>query len=208
MKLNEIEEQSHILLHIRNDISEMDLGGTLERLVNDNLAIITLDYGGKERLVFENVQIDMEYIGEDGLPYLWVNVQIHNHKGAYVLQTVSDGSRFNRRNSFRVGVSKMARCSTSTGDSAQVMVKDISLSGFSIIDRSHKIHLTQGQMISILFEDLDYRMDLDGRLVRIEQEEDYTIYGFVICNVCNELSPYVNTKQVINRRNKHQRERR
>lgn len=202
MKLAEIEVQEHILLHIRNEEYEMDLGATLERHINDNLALIVLDYEGPERLIFENVQINMEYIQDDGSPYLWVNVHIHNHKGAYVLQTVSDGARFNRRNSFRVGISKMARCTMPNSDMAQVMVKDLSLSGFSIIDRQNKVHLSQGQVVSIYFEDLEFKIDLDGRLVRTLQEEDYTIYGFVICNICRDLSEYVNTKQVYNRRQK------
>lgn len=202
MKLAEIEEQKHILLHIRNEEYEMDLRGVLERHVNDNLAIISLDYAGTERIIFENVQINMEYILDDGSPYLWVNVRIHNHKGAYVLQTVSDGARFNRRNSFRVQVSKMARCSMPNGDMAQVMVKDISLTGFSITDRKHQLNISSGDLLSIYFEDIGHKIDLQGKLVRTEEGEDYIIYGFVICNLCNDLSSYVNTKQVYNRRQK------
>lgn len=205
MKLAEIEEQKHVLLHIRNAEYEMDLGATLERHINDSLAIISLDYVGTERLVFENVQINMEYILDDGSPYLWVNVRIHNHKGSYVLQVISDGARFNRRNSFRVSVSKMARASLPNGEMAQVMVKDISLSGFSVTDRKNQLKISPGSMLSVAFEDIEHKIDLDGRLVRVEHEEDYVVYGFVICNLCNELSSYVNTKQVINRRRKRQK---
>lgn len=202
MKLGEIEEKKRILLHIRNDDYEMDLGATLERHVNDSLAIISLEYSGSERLVFENVQINMEYIQDNGTPYLWVNVRIHNHKNQYVLQVVSDGARYNRRNSFRVPISKTARCIMEKGGGDQVLVKDISLSGFSITDRKKKLKLTMGDRLSISFEDLEYKIELDGRLVRIEENEEngYIIYGFVICNVCNDLSAYVNTKQVQNRR--------
>lgn len=41
---------------------------------------------------------------------------------------------------------------------------------------------------------------MDGRVVRIEEREDMIIYGMAICNMCKDLSAYVNNKQRRNRK--------
>lgn len=45
------------------------------------------------------------------------------------------------------------------------------------------------------FEDIGHILDLAGRVVRVEEREDMTIYGLEICNLCKDLSSYVNIKQ-------------
>ena len=79
-KLSEIEENTRIIFHIHHAEQQMDLGGVLKKHLEDNIALITLDYTGPQRLVFENVVIDMEYPQEDGIPLLWSNVKIVNFK--------------------------------------------------------------------------------------------------------------------------------
>ena len=85
----------------------------------------------------------------------------------------------------------------------QVMVKDISLSGFSISDSKKELNLAVGDNLSIAFEDWGYQLQLDGRIVRVEEREDMTIYGLTIRNLCKDLSPYINNKQRRNKKPNH-----
>lgn len=76
-----------------------------------------------------------------------------------------------------------------------VMIRDVSLSGFSITDRKKDLNLQTGNEVSLHFEDLGHILNLTGTVVRIEEHEDMIIYGFVINNLCKDLPSYVNTKQ-------------
>ena len=76
-----------------------------------------------------------------------------------------------------------------------VMVKDISVSGFSISDRQRELKLRKGDQLTISFEDQGFRLELAGRVVRIEEREDMIVYGMTITNICNDLSSYINFKQ-------------
>ena len=76
IKLSEIEENTRIVFHIHHGEQQMDLGGVLKKHLQENIALITLDYQGSQRLVFENVTIDMEFPQENGIPLIWRNVKI------------------------------------------------------------------------------------------------------------------------------------
>lgn len=195
VKLSEIEENTHIVFHIHHGEQQMDLGGVLKKHLQENIAMITLDYQGSQRLVFDNVTIDMEFPQDNGVPLIWRNVKIVNHKIAYIMQVSVDGVRNNRRNSFRISVGKQAWFSMKGFESRYVTVKDVSASGFSIADRKRELKLTKGDQVSVSFEDLGYRLDLVGKVVRIEPREDMMVYGMVIINICNDLSTYINIKQ-------------
>jgi len=195
LKLSELEENTRIVFHIHHGEQQMDLGGILKKHLQDNLALITLDYKGSQRLVFENVKIDMEFPQDNGVPMIWRNVKIINHKVAYVLQVFGEGVRNNRRNSFRISVGKQGWFSMKGRESHYVTVKDVSASGFSISDRKRELKLMKGDQLSVSFEDLGYRLDLVGKVVRIEEREDMIVYGMVIINICNDLSTYINIKQ-------------
>ena len=75
------------------------------------------------------------------------------------------------------------------------MVRDLSLTGFSISDRKKELALDIGSELSVSFEDLGHVLNLTGRVVRIEEQEDVNIYGFEICNLCKDLSSYLSVKQ-------------
>lgn len=199
-KFSEIEEQQRIILHIHTDDKQLDLEAVIQKHIKDNLAAISINFSGTQQLVFDNVQIDVEYCPDNDIPSIWHNAKIASYKGSYVMQLASDGVRNNRRNSFRVSVAKMAWFKMAGKSTQQVMVKDISLSGFSISDHTKELNLAIGDQLSISFEDWGHQIDLDGRVVRIEEREDMIIYGMAICNMCKDLSAYVNNKQRRNRK--------
>ena len=199
-KFTEVGEDSPIVLSIRSNDKHMELGAVVKKHLGKNLTLITLNYGGGKRLVFDNVQIDVLYCASDSIPILWHNAKVINHKDNYLLQIVTDGTRSNRRNSFRVSVATLGWMNQVGKPPKQVMIKDVSMTGFAITDRKNELKLERGDRIVISFDDLIFSLKLDGKLVRIEEHDDYVIYGFVILNVCNDLTTYINQKQRKNRR--------
>lgn len=200
VKISEIKTNTRIVFHIHNGDNQMDLGAFLKKHLENELALITLDYTGTQRLSFDKFKVDLECSQEDGIPIIWPNVRIINYKNAYILQAPTDGARNNRRSSFRVPVLKKAWFSMEDKDSQYVLVKDISISGFSIADKKRELNLKEGDQLNIMFEDMNFRLDLDGRVTRIEERDDAITYGMVITNLCPSLSSYINMKQRLGKR--------
>ena len=201
IRFSEIEEQEFIRLRIHKGESQFALGAMVKRHLTDRFTLITLDYSGEQTLVFDNVTVDAEYFPPGDVPLIWKNVRVISQKNMYVLQVTGIGKRNNRRDSFRLSVAKMALMKRSGDRPKQVMVKEVSLSGFSIIDSKKELNLEVGEQVSIFFEDWGYQMNLDGRVVRSEEREDMIVYGFSIRNLCKDLSLYINDKQRRTKRN-------
>lgn len=195
IKLSELEEGTPVTLRISVKDKSMPIQAAIQKHVKTNIAYITIVNDSPQRLNFDGVQIDLEY-GEDGsVPIIWHNVKVITYKTGYVMQAPFDGTRHNRRSFFRVGVSATAQILSNTKGPRQVTVRDLSLSGFSVTDRKRELQLNIGDELSIFFEDLGHSLNLIGRVTRIEKQEEFTIYGFAICNLCRNLSSYINTKQ-------------
>ena len=195
--LSEITEGDRFVLHISNEGNSLDLYGVIKKHLKENIALITILHN--QRLSFENVHVDVEAMGEESIPIMWRNVKIVSYKGDYILQAPTDGAKHNRRGCFRVAVAMVAQMRMGGNGAKHVMVRDISLSGFAIADRKKELELSKGTVLSIFFEDLGCSIDLTGKLVRIQEREDMTIYGFQNINLCRDLSNYLNIKQRRNR---------
>lgn len=197
----EIEEGSPITLFASNNDRSLELKGNLKKHIKQNLALISIHYSDADdkRLNFDNVQLDVEFCQNNEVPYIWRNARIVNIKNEYVLQVTGEGVRHNRRNSFRVAVAQTALMRMLGRGSQHVMIKDISVTGFAISDRTKELGLSIGDKVSISFEDLGHKLDLDGTVVRIEERESMFVYGLEITNLCKDLSSYVTTKQRRNR---------
>lgn len=198
-KLEDIGEGEPITLLLSSNDKSLEMQGLLKKHVRNNIALIGIDYSDDKRLNFDNVQIDLEYAQDSDVPIIWRNAKIVTIKNEYVLQVFSDGVRHNRRGSYRVAVAKTALMRMVGRGSQHVMIKDISITGFAISDRTMELGLTIGDKLSISFEDFGHKIDLDGRVVRIEEREDMIIYGLEIMNLCKDLSSYISTKQRRNR---------
>lgn len=193
---NEVEEGTYVVLHISNKDKAMDMGATVLKKASGNLAVISLAYEGKQRLNFDNVTIDVEKADGDGMPIMWRNAKISYYQNNYILQVFTEGARHNRRGCFRVSVGVSARVNAmGKGGGQTIIVKDVSLSGFAITDRKKELGLSAGDSVHVVFEDIGHKLDLMGRVVRIEEREDMTIYGMSLTNLCKDLSSYVSVKQ-------------
>lgn len=195
----EIEEGAPITLLASNNDGRLELNGNLKKHIRQNLALISIDYADSKRLNFDNVQLDVEYCLNNEVPYIWRNSRIVSVKGEYVLQVVGEGVRHNRRNSFRVAVAQTAIMRMIGRGTQHVMIKDVSVTGFAISDRTMELGLNIGDKLSVSFEDLGHSLDLDGKVVRIEVRDNMVIYGLEITNLCKDLYSYVTTKQRRNR---------
>lgn len=195
-EFNEIEAGSRILLSLSSGNKNMEMGASITRHLKDNIALITLDNSNGQVLKFDNVIINVIYTNEEGIPYIWMNSTVVYYQGQYLLQVKADGGRrHNRRNSFRVGVSHYAKLRVSGHGEVEVVVRDVSLTGFSITDRKKELGLQQGTHVMLRYEDIGHELELEGNVVRIEETEDYIIYGFVLTKSSRDLSSYVNMKQ-------------
>ena len=200
VEFSKLEPGSRLNLHITNGLQSLEMGSTLSRHIKENIALITLDKYNEQVLTFENVSINIIYTNPEGIPYIWLNTKIVHYQGQYLIQVDPNGGRrFNRRSSFRVGVSHNARMRLADQGEVDVMVRDLSLSGFSITDRRNELNLSKGTHALVRFEDIGHQLELEGHVVRVEEGEGFTIYGFVITKSSRDLSSYVSVKQRRNR---------
>lgn len=202
LKLSELEERSLITIIASSDMGELKLQAYIKRILKENVAVIDVAFQEGRRLNFENVQLSIEFAPEDGVPFIWRGARIVFVKNQYVLQVGGDGVRHNRRSCFRVGVGCYARMAMFGRQGTDVMIRDVSLSGFSIADRDKSLNLELGDELTVVFNDLGYNLKLVGRVVRMEEMEHMIIYGMETRNLCKELSTYISVKQQRNRRNR------
>lgn len=195
-EFSEIEPGSRILLSLSSGNKSMEMGATISKHLKDNIALISLDNSSGQVLKFDNVNINIIYTNDEGIPYIWLNSTVVYYQGQYLLQVKAEGGRrHNRRNSFRVGVSHYAKLRMAGHGELEVIVRDVSLTGFSITDRKKELGLSHGTHALLRYEDMGHQLELEGNVVRIEETEEYIIYGFVITKSCRDLSSYVNLKQ-------------
>ena len=195
-EFSELAPNSHILLNLTNGNKKMDMGATIIRHLKRNIAMIAFDTRPTKVLKFDNITIHVVYTNEEGVPHIWENCMIVYYQGQYLLQVrPQGGDAHNRRTCYRVGVSHPAKLYIKGKWDMDVVVHDISLTGFGIFDEHKELHLEKGDEGHLIFEDIGYVLDLEGNLVRIAESEDSIIYGFVITRSCKDLSSYVNLKQ-------------
>lgn len=192
---------SSITLMLHSGNMHMKMDATLEKLIREDIGIIRLHTTTQQILKFDNIKIEMVYYAKNGYPYAWRRIKIVYFQGNYVLQAIGEGSRVNRRCTYRVGISRSAYLKTFDGREHQVIVKDVSLTGFSITDRTEDLVLFEGDKATISFEDLGHEIKLQGTVLRIEERETSTIYGFSIVTSCRDLPSYIATKQRRKRNN-------
>lgn len=191
---SDIREGSPIILMLHNGSVHMKMMGNVINLIREDIAIITLETSVSQVLKFDNIDLNVIYISEDGTPYIWKKAKVVYFKNNYVLEVKGEGSRYNRRVTYRVNISHCAQAYTANDTEYRVVVKDVSLSGFSIADKKNELHLSLDDGITIHFEDINHIIDLYGTVMRIEEREEYPVYGFMIRRSCRDLPSYITTK--------------
>ncbi len=196
MKFNfsDIEEGSQIILMLHNGSVHMKLDATIINLIREDIAIITLETSVPYVLKFDNLDIQVIYVSEEGTPYIWKKAKIVHFKNNYILEIKGDGVRYNRRYTYRVNIGRMATVRTLDDVEYRITVKDVSLNGFSLADKKKDLNLNIEDGASLYFEDINHTIDLYGTVMRIEKKDDYYIYGFKIRRSCRDLPSYITAK--------------
>lgn len=196
LKLSELPDGSAITIYASNKINTLSVGASIKKILSEDLALINVPPSETgQNLNFDNVHIEIEYSPEDGIPFIWRNAQIAYYRSEYVLKTSGEATKNNRRDCFRVSVGHSARMRMNGRGEVDVLVRDVSISGFALTDRKNELNLNIGDKASVYFEDIGFIIDLVGHVVRAETREDMTIYGFEITNICKDLSTYISVKQ-------------
>jgi len=191
---SDIKDGSPIILILHTGSVHTKMHGNIINLIREDIATISLDTTVSQVLKFEHMDIEVIYISDDGYPFVWKKCKIVYFKNNYVLQIKGDGTRYNRRITYRVSISRSALLRTTDDKEYKVTVKDVSLNGFSVADKKNELQLSMEEGVSIYFEDLSHVIDLYGTVARIEQRDDYIVYGFVIRRSCRDLPSYITTK--------------
>lgn len=194
-QFSEIEPNTRIVLHAYSGDKHVDLNAVVLSHLSSKLTEIAIDYPPEKRLVFDTVQVDVVVTKDNEIPLIWKDAKVINHSSGYVLQVTTSGIKKNRRNSFRISIAEYGTLVTIGQQPKQVLIKDLSISGFAITDNHKELDLSVGNRVSVSFEDLEYYLNLEGQVVRRQEFENYTIYGFKIINLCKDLSSYIYTKQ-------------
>ena len=156
-----IPEGSPIVLMIHNESVHMKMNANIIHLIREDIATISLDTSVTKILKFDHMDIEVMYTTEDGVPFEWKKAKIVYFKNNYVLQVNGDGTRYNRRCSYRVQIGRIATLRTETQE-YQIIVKDVSLTGFSIADKKNELSLMIDSGAALYFEDINHTIDLYG----------------------------------------------
>lgn len=191
---SDIKDGSSIIIMMHNGSVHMKLMGNIINLIREDIATISLETPTAHILKFDHTQLEVIYISEDGIPYIWKNVKIVHFKNNYVLQVSGDGSKYNRRMTYRVKISHPAQLRKADDSYHDVIVHDVSLTGFSVCDKNKELDLSKEDGVTIQFDDIDHHIDLYGTVIRIEKKEDSITYGFIIRRSCRDLPSYITTK--------------
>lgn len=196
MKFNfsNIRDGSPIILILHTGSVHTKMHANIINLIREDIATISLDTTVSQILKFDHMDIEVIYIADDGYPFVWKKSKIVYFKNNYVLQIKGDGVRYNRRITYRVSISRSAQLRTADDKEHKVTVKDVSLNGFSIADKKNELHLAMEEGVSLYFEDINHVIDLYGTVIRMEERDDYIIYGFIIRRSCRDLPSYITTK--------------
>lgn len=194
VSFSEIRDGSPIIFILHSGSVHTKMHGNIINLVREDIATISFDTSVSQILKFDHMDIEVIYISDDGHPYVWKKCKIVYFKNNYVLQIKGDGVRYNRRVAYRVSISRSALLRTVNDVEYKTTVKDVSLNGFSIADKKNELHLSLEDGVSIYFEDINHVIDLYGVVTRIEQRDDYVVYGFITRRSCRDLPSYITTK--------------
>lgn len=191
---SDIKDGSPIIIMMHSGSVHSKLQGNIINLIREDIATISLDTPTSHILKFDHLDLEFIYIADDGVPYIWKKVKIVYFKNNYVLQVKGDGAKYNRRMTYRVSISEIAELRKSDDSIYSVTVKDVSLTGFSILDKKNELQLSKEDGVTIQFIDINHSIDLYGTVMRIEERDDSIIYGFMIRRSCRDLPSYITTK--------------
>lgn len=214
MEIREITPSFKMSITISNQRSDITLHSEIAFVQNDKLYVEPFEHNGVIlNFNSDSVVISMIAYQEEKAPYIWKVVHIAREiidgKKYHVITSDVVGVRINRRENFRVFIGIDGKATILGKDVPfDVMVKDVSESGFAIlVDITSEIKINKNEALIIDFYDaaIDERFTLTGRVVRAEVTERYVLYGCRLLKDNGIMRKYIANKQLANRVNSNKK---
>ena len=189
--LTDLTEGSSVTVSSRTNGNTVEFNGTVVKVYDSFICLDIPKVDGKI-LSFKGVNTDVLAAVEEGALYKFSDCSIAYLKGYYVVKCTREGRKINRRKSFRVGVSIIGSMYRLGVDPVNVYVRDISETGFSITtDKELEIN----EEICVRYDDLGYKIVLNGKIVRMVEQDWKNVYGLQQTKENAGLNTYIANKQ-------------
>lgn len=209
MEIYELTTAHKMSITIANARTNISLNSNIVFVEDNKLYVEPFVYEGAV-LNFDsaNVTISMIAYEEEKSPYLWQVVhiakEVRDNTPYHVISSNLSGVKINRRENFRLFLGIEGTATLMGGKPFDVLVKDISSSGFAVlVDMNKPINVHKNDIMQLEFVDVTFNEDfvLNGRVVRMDKTDKYLLYG---CRMVTEnpvIDKYIANKQLENRVN-------
>ena len=213
MEIYELTTAHKMSITIANARTNISLNSNIVFVEDNKLYVEPFVYEGAV-LNFDsaNVTISMIAYEEEKSPYLWQVVhiakEVRDNTPYHVISSNLSGVKINRRENFRLFLGIEGTATLMGGQPFDVLVKDISSSGFAVlVDMNKPINVHKNDIMQLEFVDTTFNEDfvLNGRVVRMDKTDKYLLYG---CRMVSEnpvVDKYIANKQLENRVNSARR---
>ena len=209
MEIYELTTAHKMSITIANERTNISLNSNIVFVEDNKLYVEPFVYQGAV-LNFDstNVTISMIAYEEEKSPYLWQVVhivkEIRDNTPYHVISSNLTGVKINRRENFRLFLGLDGTATLMGGQSFDVVVKDISSSGFAVlVDMNKPITVHKNDIMQLEFVDKSFEEDfvLAGRVVRMDKTDKYFLYGCRLATENPAIDKYIANKQLENRVN-------
>lgn len=209
MEIYELTSAHKMSITIANARTNISLNSNIVFVEDNRLFVEPFVYEGAV-LNFDsaNVSISMIAYEEEKSPYLWQVVhivkEIRDNTTYHVISSNLSGVKINRRENFRLFLGIDGTATLMGGKPFEVLVKDISSSGFAVlVDMNKPISVHKNDIMQLEFSDKTFDEDfvLNGRVVRMDKTEKYLLYGCRLVSENPAIDKYIANKQLENRVN-------
>lgn len=209
MEIYELTTAHKMSITIANERTNISLNSNIVFVEDNKLYVEPFVYQGAV-LNFDstNVTISMIAYEEEKSPYLWQVVhivkEIRDNTPYHVISSNLTGVKINRRENFRLFLGLDGTATLMGGQPFDVVVKDISSSGFAVlVDMNKPITVHKNDIMQLEFVDKSFEEDfvLSGRVVRMDKTDKYFLYGCRLATENPAIDKYIANKQLENRVN-------
>lgn len=209
MEIYELTTAHKMSITISNARTNISLNSNIVLIEDNKLYVEPFVYEGAI-LNFDsaNVSISMIAYEEEKSPYLWQIVHItrecRDNTTYHVISSNLSGVKINRRENFRLFLGLDGTATLMGSQPFDVIVKDISSSGFAVlIDMNKPINVHKNDIMQLEFVDksFDEEFVLNGRVVRLDKTDKYLLYGCRMVSGNPAVDKYIANKQLENRVN-------
>lgn len=209
MEIYELTPAHKMSITISNARTNISLNSNIVFVEENKLYVEPFVYEGAV-LNFDsaNVSISMIAYEEEKSPYLWqvvhIGKEIRDNVPYHVVSSNLSGVKINRRENFRLFLGIEGQATIMGGRPFDVLVKDISSSGFAVlVDMTNPISVHKNDIMQLEFNDKTFEEDfvLNGRVVRMDKTDKYLLYGCRLVAENPAIDKYIANKQLENRVN-------